>query len=287
MYANPQLLLSCLVLQSTTTGEQKNHCSRVLLKAVGEGSLLPGSIQQTKQKKQKLSQLSNICNKMFPWSLCSDRISAVGFPCDLWTSTRTTQKHLSGVRRRSVSAYYTGMMTGVWVPNIFIKKKKKVQLCTLVIPRPGGRDRRISHSAWTTKKTPGAVGVSTPKHAWHTPLVSMHPYTCAHTHSHAHTEVHVWNTVPRPFKSEPLGMIPKILNFRRACGMVPLNTETWELLKCNTRIAKMYWEHGNSNSRMLESNVMLWIWNGFANELLCWVLDANAALSRAGAFETD
>lgn len=124
MYANPQLLLSCLVLQSTTTGEQKNHCSRVLLKAVGEGSLLPGSIQQTKQKKQELSQLSNICNKMFPWSLCSDRISAVGFPCDLWTSTRTTQKHLSGVRRRSVSAYYTGMMTGVWVPNIFIKKKK-------------------------------------------------------------------------------------------------------------------------------------------------------------------
>lgn len=102
-YANPQLLLSCLVLQSTTTEEQKNHCSRVLLKAVGEGSLLPGSIQQTKQKKQELSQLSNICNKMFPCSLCSGRISAVGFPCDLWTSTRTTQKHMSGVRRHSVN----------------------------------------------------------------------------------------------------------------------------------------------------------------------------------------
>lgn len=108
--------------------------------------------------------------KMFPWSLCSDRISAVGFPCDLWTSTRSTQKHMSGVRRCSVSAYYTGMMTGVWVPNTFIKKKKTgtaVHTCNPKARRQRQEDpwAIASHFTWTTKKTPGAVRVSTPKHA--------------------------------------------------------------------------------------------------------------------------
>lgn len=160
---------SCLVLQSTTTKEQKNHCSRMLLKAVGEGSLLPGSIQQTKQKKQELSQFSNICNKMFPWSLCSGWISAVGFPCDLWTSTGTTQKHMSGVRRRSVNKCLLHKYDdwSLSFQHLYIKKKPGTAVHTC---NPTARRQRqedpwaiARYFAWTTKKTPGAVRVSIPK----------------------------------------------------------------------------------------------------------------------------
>lgn len=194
---------SCLVLQSTTTKEQKNHCSRVLLKAAGEGSLLLGSLQQTKQKKQELGRFSNICDRMFPWSLFSGWISAVGFPCDLWTSTGTTQKHMSGVRRLSVNKCllhkYDDWSLG---SQHLYKKKSQVQLCTLVTPRPGGRDRRIPEelpaiSPEQQRKLQvhrESLFLKLGKYTWHRPLVSMHPYTCTHTHSHEHTEVHVWNS---------------------------------------------------------------------------------------------
>lgn len=134
-------------------------------------------------------------------------------------------EHVSGVRRCSVNKCllhrYDDWSLGS--QHLYFFKKKKKPGTAVHTCNPKARKQRqedpwatASHFTWKTKETLGAVRVcpKVRKHTWHRPLASMHPYTCAHTHSHAHAEVHVWNTIPRPFKSEHLGMIPKILNFK-------------------------------------------------------------------------
>lgn len=65
--------------------------------------------------------------------------------------------------------------------------------------------------------------------------------------------------------------------------MILLNTETWELLRCNTRIAKMYWEHGNPNAwtPWPHLEAMLCFGSGIVsrNGLLCWWFQCSAMQS--------